>query len=382
MSITKNVFRLNDVYDLVASNQIVYDANADPGARSLWYWGSSCNGALGNNNASIHISSPVQLPGTAWCCVAAAGHTLALKTDNTLWAWGFNTNRGQLGDNTMINKSSPVQIPGTAWSDVDVGGSGTSIALKTDGTLWTWGDDDEGRLGNNTAGVHKSSPIQIPGTSWCGIVGGQYGNAGLKTDGTLWAWGRDGGTGLRGVNTSNISVSSPVQIPGTQWNDIEYSSFSAAARKTDGTLWTWGRASYGVLGNDSLIYRSSPIQVPGTQWNDISLSNNFVLARKSDGTLWAWGRNNTGPGQLGDNTTANKSSPIQIPGTQWNDISAGSNSSFARKTDGTLWAWGDNTYGNLGDNTTICRSSPIQIPGTAWNDISGSSRGFAIKVTP
>ena len=381
---TKGVFALDDVYKKVSSGcWIQYDSGNDPGTRSLWAWGN--NGAsfgnLGINSVGSPKSSPVQVPGSEWCYVAASAQAAALKTDNTLWVWGYN-HRGQLGDNTSINKSSPIQIPGTQWNDVDVMGTGNTIARKTDGTLWTWGDDDGGRLGVNTVGIHKSSPVQIPGTCWCGIASGTYGNAALKTDGTLWAWGYDGGTGIRGTSTSGVDISSPVQIPGTAWIDIDYTSFSAAARKTDGTLWTWGRASYGVLGNDSLIYRSSPIQVPGTQWNDISLKVNFVLARKADGTLWAWGRNNTGPGQLGDNTTINRSSPIQIPGTSWNDISAGANSSFARKTDGTLWSWGDNSYGALGDNTTVCRSSPIQIPGTSWNDVSADSRTFAIKVVP
>ncbi len=137
------------------------------------------------------------------------------------------------------------------------------------------------------------------------------------------------------------------------------------------TLWAWGSGSDGRLGDGTTVAKSSPVQVPGTEWNDVSAGRDHALARKIDGTLWAWGSNLNA--QLGDETTVAKSSPIQIPGTAWNDVSAGLNFSSARKTDGTLWAWGANFSGQLGDETTIQRSSPIQIPGTEWNDVSTSS---------
>jgi alpha-tubulin suppressor-like RCC1 family protein len=116
--------------------------------------------------------------------------------------------------------------------------------------------------------------------------------------------------------------------------------------------------------------RSSPVQIPGTTWNDINGGAEHALARKTDGTLWAWGLNASG--QLGDLTNVSKSSPIQIPGTTWNDIAAGCNSSSARKTDGTLWGWGQNVAGVLGDGTATPRSSPVQIPGY-WIDIAGTN---------
>jgi alpha-tubulin suppressor-like RCC1 family protein len=173
--------------------------------------------------------------------------------------------------------------------------------------------------------------------------------------------------GSLGDNTL-VSKSSPVQIPGTQWTDISLGLLSNFARKSDGTLWSWGFNSSGQLGQNDRVFRSSPVQIPGTQWVEISGESicNHVLARKSDGTLWAWGLNTTG--QLGDITIVTRSSPVQIPGTQWTEIAVAQRGSAARKSDGTLWAWG--TGDTTGQNDNIDRSSPVQIPGTQWFDIT------------
>jgi alpha-tubulin suppressor-like RCC1 family protein len=300
---TKNVFRLNKIHDLIVSGQIQYQ-----GAGELWIWGFNAYGQLGDNT-NVPKSSPVQIPGTTWSIIADKSNksSVAIKTDGTLWSWGYN-GTGGLGDGTRVHRSSPIQIPGTAWNKV-IGAGRHFLATKTDGSLWTWGYGGEGRLGDNTT-VSRCSPVQVPGTSWADVAGG-----------------------------GNFSV----------------------ARKTDGTLWTWGYGCFGMLGNDSTILRSSPVQIPGTSWNDASGGGNHSLARKIDGTLWSWGYN--GSGQLGNNTRLGFpngfSSPVQVPGTNWNDIAAHGRHSSARKTDGTLWTWGSGSqYGQLGDNTTVNKSSP------------------------
>ena len=179
-----------------------------------------------------------------------------------------------------------------------------------------------------------------------------------------------------------VNKSSPIQIPGTTWNDIAALGYSLA-RQTDGTLWSWGINQYGQLGDGTVISKSSPVQIPGTTWNDIAAGTGFSLARKTDGTLWSWGVNVYGT--LGDGTVVWKSSPVQIPGTTWNDIAAAVSGdityALARKIDGTLWAWGDNSNGQLGDGTVINKSSPVQIPGTNWNDIAaGYAHALARKI--
>ena len=179
--------------------------------------------------------------------------------DTLLFVWG-NNNAGFLGDSTIISKSSPVQIPGKQWSDIS-GGNKHTLVTKTDGTLWSWGCSGSGQLGDNTAiDKDKSSPIQIPGTQWDKVSSGEYHSLATKTDGTLWSWGSNG-YGRLGHNNI-INRSSPVQVPGTQWININASSHISVARKTDGTLWSWGYRGCGQLGDNTIITKSSPVQVP------------------------------------------------------------------------------------------------------------------------
>jgi len=349
----------------------------------LWLWGRNNIGQLGDNTI-IDKSSPVQTVsgGTNWKQVAAGGtaHTAAIKTDGTLWTWGLGT-AGILGDNTTISKSSPVQTVsgGTNWKQV---ATGTSIiaAIKTDGTLWAWGTNTDGQLGDNTT-TSKSSPVQTvaAGTNWKQVIAGTTGIFAIKTDGTLWLWGTNT-SGPLGDNTT-ISKSSPVQTVsgGTNWKQVAAGSSLIAAIKTDGTLWTWGLNQYGQLGDNTIINRSSPVQTVsgGTNWKQVATGLAHISAIKTDGTLWLWGANSNG--QLGDNTIIDRSSPVQTVsgGTNWKQVAAGSIHTSAVKTDGTLWAWGRNLFSALGDNTTIDKSSPVQTVagGTNWKQVATGING-------
>lgn len=374
MSVTKNVFRLNKVYDLIVDGQWVqYNSSADPG--ELYVWGNNATGRLGDNTV-IPKSSPIQIPGTQWVRYASTySHTIARKSDGSLWAWGNNAN-GRLGDDTVINKSSPIQIPGTSWSSSTASYS-FSLALKDDNTLWVWGYNHCGQLGQNNI-LHRSSPVQVPGTSWCAATIGGAGNSGfgLKTDGTLWAWGGNN-SGALGINTSIARYSSPVQIPGTSWQTLLRSdSDGMFAVKTDNTVWGWGLNNLGQVGDNTVINRSSPVQIPGP-WSCICGLRSASIGLKTDGTLWSWGRNSYG--QLGQSNIIHRSSPVQIPGSSWRDIGAGTFQSFASKTDGTLWSWGYGSYGRLGLNDVIHRSSPTQIPGNWVNPFAGGASSGAMK---
>ena len=351
----------------------------------LYAFGLGEYGKLGQNDL-VNRSSPTQIPGTEWKEVGFGYYnTLALKTDGTAWTWGLNAN-GQLGQNTTTNISSPVQIPGTQWSNLGYSSS-SAFATKTDGTLWSWGINNIGGLGHNDA-IPYSSPRQIPGTQWDlgedKLSGGDYTgpqvSGAIKNDGTLWMWGINS-VGAVGDGTVTPR-SSPVQLPGTQWNTI-HTGHTVISTKTDGTLWTWGDNSQGQLGQNNITQYYSPIQVPGTQWNKASTASFMTLATKTDGTLWVWGRNDAG--KLGLNDAINRSSPTQLPGTQWDKISAAYYNTYATKTDGTLWAWGQTAYGATGNNvsTSGYASSPIQIPGTQWSGVMKDGArvysAFAIK---
>ena len=456
---------------------------------TLWTWGTGETGRTAQND-TVDRSSPVQVGAlTDWATISGGSfgstHALSTKTDGTMWAWGQNGKR--LGDNTIINRSSPVQIGAlTTWSQAEASDD-HSAAIKTDGSIWTWGDSGFGQLGHNNSTPDLSSPAQVGSlTDWAIVSLGRDCTIAVKKDGTLWAWGENG-TGRLGDGTT-IDRSSPVQIGAlTDWADIWTGVDGGIALKTDGSIWTWGDNGNGGLGDGTTIDRSSPVQVgnsfewdrvysyfqgsmalklntfsdevtidatvdtativtaPGvidsagkiyagyigvdnqmsiaswtsasaptfpvaatadtlyawgnglngrlglgdianrsspvqigalTDWAHVGTGNAHTHAVKKDGTLWAMGDSDNGG--LGDNQSATDfSSPIQIGAlTDWLIVEAGNDWSIAIKTDGTLWAWGQNSAGQLGQDDVISRSSPVQIGAlTTWSKVEVAEPG-------
>ena len=173
---TSGVWETWDVF--AKANKGVYPYVGGP---ALFSSGDNNEGQLGQNDRIKH-SSPVQIPGTSWSSVTSGSqHSLATKTDGTLWAWGYNT-LGQLGQSNTTEFVSPVQIPGTTWSSISAGNQ-HSLATKTDNTLWSWGSNGSngyGRLGQNDT-INRSSPVQIPGTTWSSISGSNYYTLAIKS---------------------------------------------------------------------------------------------------------------------------------------------------------------------------------------------------------
>jgi hypothetical protein len=346
----------------------------------LWTWGYNGDGQLGDNT-TVNKSIPVTTVGGGinWSQVSCGAlYTAAIKTNGTLWTWGYNGD-GQIGDNTVVNKSSPVTtvVGGTNWKQVSCGNSHTA-AIKTDGTLWTWGRDNYGQLGDNTT-VNKSSPVTTVGggTNWKQVACGGYHTAAIKTNGTLWTWGKNL-DGQIGDNTV-VNKSSPVTTVGggTNWKQVACGFTHSAAIKTDGTLWTWGRDNYGQLGDNTTVNKSSPVTTVGggTNWKQVACGGYHTAAIKTNGTLWTWGNNYYG--QLGDGLgvyPASKMSPVTTAGggTNWKQVACCFADSAAIKTDGTLWTWGVNNYGQSGDNTTARNLSPVTTVGggTNWKQVA------------
>jgi alpha-tubulin suppressor-like RCC1 family protein len=294
---------------------------------------------------------------------------MALKNDGTLWTWG-NGSYGCLGDLQDSDRSSPVMIAnGKTWKSI--GGSnyywGCSAAIDDNDHIFVWGLNDHGQLGLEDQN-DRSSPIQMGGKTWSQVSSSAYSMGAIDTDGKLWMWG-DGGYGALGLN-STVDYSSPVQVGAdTDWMQIACGYHYTMAIKNDGTLWAWGEGSDGKLGLGNQNDYSSPTQVGSdTNWNKVATCNDHSAAIKEDGSLFIWGRNNHG--QLGQGNQINTSSPVQVSGT-WTDITCGEYHTAAIKNS-TLWTWGENGDGQLGDGTEIDKSSPVQtlMNFSGWTSVS------------
>ena len=232
--------------------------------------------------------------------------------------------------------SSPIQVPG-AWNKLFDGGGFSTYAIKTDGTLWSWGYNGQGELGHNSVIAYpngQSSPKQVGAqATWTTGTGSGNRAHGIKTDGSLWSWGRNQ-SGILGLNTVDIRRSSPTQVPGYTWSSISCEGTLTCAIKTNGTFWAWGKNSgnaEGVLGVNDAIDRSSPVQILGTTWIDCmaggNSGHNAAAGLKSDGTLWIWGSmEKVNPLNVPSDT--HYSSPVQVPGISWKDLSSKSQSSM------------------------------------------------------
>lgn len=327
-------------------------------------WGSnSCfqlgtDTILGSRNTPIHVNNL-----TGIISVAGGGaHSLALKNDSTIWAWG-NNQYGQLGIGSYGNSISiPVEVAGLTDIIAISAGSEHSLALKSDGTVWAWGRNCYGQLGDSSL-LNRNLPTQV--TSLSGIIAidaGFFHSLVLKNDSSIFSWGENY-YGCLGDST-NSSKPYPVQVKNlTGISSISAGYLYSLALKNDGTVWAWGTNDSYQLGDPvcSCLSRNIPGKVTSlTNISSITSGGSHSIAIRNDKTLWTWGNNYSG--QLGEGTNTNKVYPEQI--TLLNesvDMSAGQSFSIALKEDRTLWSFGHNGYGQLGDSSNVSQSNPTQI---------------------
>ncbi|HLH25770.1 MAG TPA: hypothetical protein VK066_24900 [Chloroflexota bacterium] len=358
-------------------------------------WGTNFSGQLGNGTTAGVGScpscnpSPGQVPGLSnlTALEGGNGHTLALRSDGTVWAWG-NNGSGQLGNGTTSTGGcacipTPGQVVDLSGAVGIAAGFDHSLAVKGDGTAWAWGGDTYGQLGNGGTSTGSSVPGQVMGLSGVtAVAAGTQFSAALTSSGTVWAWGindrHELGTG------STLSYSTvPVQANSlTGVRAIAAGSKYILALRTDGTVWGWGANDSGQLGNGSTTDSSTPVQVSGlSSIVGIAAGYFHALALKSDGTVWAWGANQSG--QLGNGTSGDiRTTPVPVsalPGVV--AVAAGDAFSLALRGDGTVWSWGRNEFGELGTGTSGGESDiRVQVSGLngATAVAAGEGHGLAL----
>lgn len=315
-------------------------------------------------------------------------HTLGLDDSGTVYAWGNNSS-GQLGDGTTTGSSVPVQVSGfpSGVSIMQVaGGYHFSLARDSAGNVWAWGDNSNYQLGV-TAPSESSTPVQVPGlTQVVSIAAGFNFALALKSDGTLWAWGSNWDGQLGNGTTSATPVATPVEVRGISGVTALSAGAYHALAVSGGSVYAWGYNGFGELGDGSTNLSDVPVLVPGLP-TALSVAGGAYhsLVLGTDGSVWSFGRNDEG--ELGNGSTTSSDVPVQIPGVTAQAIAAGGFHSLVEEADGTLWATGSNTYGQLGDNSTVSSdvlvqvsgvTSPVGLAAGAYDSFALSSNGDAL----
>ena len=313
-----------------------------------------------------------------WQSIDAGGHhTVGVASNGTLWTWGYNE-QGQLGDGTIISKNVPQLIGSqTDWQAIS-GGNAYTVALKTDGTLWAWGQNTYGQLGDGST-INRNVPVQIgTATNWVAVQAGYHHTIAKKSDGTLWAWGRNDYGQLGLGNNLNKRLPTKIGLE-TQWLSFDVGINHSVALKNDGSLWTWGWNSSGQLGDGTTTSKNIPTHIGLATWQSVDAGDVHTIAINQDGSLWNCGENFYGT--LGLGFSGAFVAILSQVGTDndWAKGSGGAGYTKALKIDGSMWAWGTNGGRTFGNTTIPTSSSPIQIGSEIWDFVS-SGTSFSINI--
>ncbi|MBF9224014.1 RCC1 domain-containing protein [Hymenobacter ruricola] len=362
---------------------------------SLWAWGDNTYGQLGNaTNAGTTTPNPTptQVAGTYTQATAGEAHSLGLRADGSLYAWGSNY-YGQLSRaanaGTTTANPTPAAVPGT-YTQV-AAGNNHNLGLRADGSLWAWGWNGYGQLGipaNSGNGAPNPTPAQVAGT-YTQVAAGAFHSSGLRADGSLYAWGwnGDGQLGNPANNGNNTPNPTPAQVAGTYVQVVAGRNHTLALQG-NGSLWAWGWNFSGQLGNGSTSGLNAANPTPAATGTalvtrSLSLGLDFGLAVRGDGTLWAWGSNAFG--QLGlPIAMASTTRPVRVgTATDWVMVAAGQFHSLGLRADGSLWAWGHNNFGQLGNatnnGTTNPNPTPTQVAGTYTQVAAGAYHSLGLR---
>lgn len=329
----------------------------------VWAWGSFVTGSRVTVTGMAVVDRSVgQMPkrvvglSNVTNITATLFQTYALTSAGTVWAWGDNS-RGELGDGTTATRQSPVLVEGLADIELVEAGSGFAYALRADGTVWGWGRQAELTWGRAENDRHR--PAQVPGLDnvrdlavWGSTV------LALRSDGSVWSWGANH-CGQLGDGTTTGRLT-PMEVPNvSEVTSIALGPALCRVLRSDGTVWSWG-LNGGELGDGTEIERLTPVQAVGL--TDVTAISAESIALRSDGTVWAWGRSFNS--SVEKNTSTSRLTPAQLPNlTEITAIAGhGPECAYAIKSDGTLWSWGEQPHlGVHADGGSVW--GPTRVPG-------------------
>ena len=304
---------------------------------------------------------------------AGRNHAFFIRTTGRLFGWGVNNPNGQIGDNTTQDKCTPVSVAGAVKTFCKISaGSLFSLSIDKNGRAWAWGNNSRQQLGDTTT-TARATPVSVAGAvkTFCQISAGGEHSVAIDKNGRAWAWGYNLLNQL-GDNTTTQRAT-PVSVAGAvkTFCKISAGGYHTSAIDNRGRAWSWGYNNVGQLGDNTTTQRATPVSVLGVVKTFCEIfaninqlgSQQFTVAISNLGRVWAWGDNSSG--QLGDNTSVSKRTPVSILGNvkTFCKISAGRYHTVSIDKNGRAWSWGLNTSGQLGDNTTTQRATPVSVAG-------------------
>ncbi len=337
-----------------------------------WLPTTAATGAPASGGASDAARGPA-----AWKAIGGGeSHTCGVGTNGTMWCWGYN-GFGQLGDGTEDDHRRPNQVgSATNWKTVAVG-TYHSCGLRTNDTLWCWGMNGYGQIGDGNGGfnVEQREPVRVGSSTWTSVTLGEYHSCGVRSDGSGWCWGNNS-NGQAGDNTAGTNRLDPVRVKGTgDWSSMSAGGAHSCGLKTNGSAWCWGYNGSGEVGDGTTDNsRLRPVRVgTATNWTSVAVGYQHSCGVRANRTAWCWGDNIDG--QVGSGgLTSEYPTPTKVVGAGWTAVFAGDLHGCGIKQDKSLWCWGANAAGQLGDNGTSPRNSPAQVSGGGtWRTAGGGS---------
>jgi alpha-tubulin suppressor-like RCC1 family protein len=295
-----------------------YHSSAIDKNGQVWSWGTDSSGNLGIGVVfSPNHPTPKSIAGgqKTFCKISArTDNTSGIDNNGKVWAWG-NNSKGQIGDGTTTNRCTPTALAGVAKTFCEISsGNSTTAAIDKNGQIWTWGWNFFGYLGDGTL-TDKCTPVSVAGSTktFCKITSrGQYHMGAIDKNGQVWCWGF-GALGQLGTGNTQSSCSPRAVAGATKtFCKIDAGFYHTVAIDKNGQAWSWGYNFSGQLGDNSTTARCTPVSVAGSTktFCEISTGNEHVIAIDKNGDVWAWGSGASG--RLGDNTTTSRLTPVRV----------------------------------------------------------------------